>query len=577
MILAGKRLSDNKAKSIMLEGTHEFIQVCLQAAGELNCRIVLVGGAVRDYLAKRAISDYDFVADTDDKELVKVLARKIAEKSSGAFVELDAERGFFRIARKEVHADIATRVGDSLLEDAFSRDFTVNAIYKDIADDKYFDPCGGIADLRDNVLRTVSPESLVRDPLRAIRAWRMICKYNMRYNGELEKQVREASAKLDKVASERITEELFCCLGCNIVSHWDFAHTNGILEALFPECKGAFANVRLALSELDKAIAALQQNVRILTEERLGKVMAAQRTMRQNLRLAVILGAGYADGCGADSAGEAVSASACDGDAGNAEGARFADGCQQGLTWLETACENFSLSRREKKFLAKVVPNCAEPVRLYAQKQPLRYWNALFRRNEYVPELMLCAAALHAAESFTPCGTHATAAAYGELAPAMPESASLTPDTPKPAPISQAPPSVPPAQAPNVPAPASHCALHSHLPPSVPPAQVSAGVQPSPASVLQNAAAQQYQLRVKQLFENGDFFTFVIFMIGDFFQEGQVCQPNIPYTGADLAEKYCLSGEAIRKILDELAGISAERGGLSAKDAEEYISVIMNR
>ena len=66
-------------------------------------------------------------------------------------------------------------------------------------------------------------------------------------------------------------------------------------------------------------------------------------------------------------------------------------------------------------------------------------------------------------------------------------------------------------------------------------------------------------------------------MIGDFFQEGQVCQPNIPYTGADIAEKYSLSGEAIRKILDELAGISAERGGLSAKDAEEYISGIMNR
>lgn len=529
---AGKRVQDNKDMIIMLENTHEFIQVCLQAAGEFGCRIVLVGGAVRDYLAGRAISDYDFVADTADKELVRALSLRIAELSGGAFVVLDADRGFFRIARKDAHADIATRIGDSLTVDAYSRDFTVNAVYKDFAYDNYFDPCGGIADLRGNVLRTVSPEALNRDPLRVLRAWRMVCKYNMRYDEELETQVREAAAKLGKVASERITEEIFYCLGCDIVPHWDFAVKNGILEALFPECKGAFYSARLALIELDKAIDALPQTLRCQVAERLDKVMAAQRTVRQNLRLAVILGAGLE---GVDASGAEYGKLSGEPRAAGSKDAESAHSCLQRTVWLERVCARFSLSRRERKFLAKVVPYCAEPARLYADKLPLRRWNALFRRNMYVPELTLCAYALSAA--LTPATKRAPVPAPEPVPATSTVPLSTLCDEPTPAPM--------PALC-DSPAPA-----HPVSPP--------------------------FPLRVKHLFENGDFYDYVIFMIGDFFQEGQVCQPNIPYTGADIAEKYSLSGEAIRKILDELAGISAERGGLSAKDAEEYISEIMNR
>jgi len=50
------------------------------------------------------------------------------------------------------------------------RDFTINAILQDPLTGEIIDPCGGRADLKEKLLRAVSPETFSEDSLRVLRA-----------------------------------------------------------------------------------------------------------------------------------------------------------------------------------------------------------------------------------------------------------------------------------------------------------------------------------------------------------------------------------------------------------------------
>ena len=67
-------------------------------------------------------------------------------------------------------------------EDAFRRDFTVNALYYDPAADALFDYCGGMADVASRTLRLIGdPAKRFReDPVRILRAIRFAAKLGMR-------------------------------------------------------------------------------------------------------------------------------------------------------------------------------------------------------------------------------------------------------------------------------------------------------------------------------------------------------------------------------------------------------------
>ena len=167
----------------------------------------LVGGAVRDSLLKRLGKrpDIDFVVP---ENAIK-LAKKLASSLGATCVVLDAERDIARLIYKGWSFDLAKQIGNSLEEDLWKRDFTLNAIALTFGPNpKLVDPTGGIADLQQKRLVAVSEKNLVVDPLRCLRGLRLMVELDLLLDHQTRIFINTYSSLLQKVAPERIQSEL---------------------------------------------------------------------------------------------------------------------------------------------------------------------------------------------------------------------------------------------------------------------------------------------------------------------------------------------------------------------------------
>ncbi|MEG5172633.1 CCA tRNA nucleotidyltransferase [Microcoleus sp. B3-D7] len=166
----------------------------------------LVGGAVRDALLGRRSHyfDLDFVMLT---RAVKT-ARKIADRTKGGFVLLDAERQIARVVFAGGTVDLAQAEGGSLEGDLLRRDFRINAIAYNPFTREIIDPLDGQTDLRLGVLRMISRSNLEDDPLRLLRAYRQAAQLGFAIEPETQSAIRELAPLLSRVAVERVRTEL---------------------------------------------------------------------------------------------------------------------------------------------------------------------------------------------------------------------------------------------------------------------------------------------------------------------------------------------------------------------------------
>lgn len=171
----------------------------------------LVGGAVRDLLLNKSSKDLDIVCSGD----IRPLARRVADRTNGAFYVLDAERNIYRVIitddqGERVVFDFTQMRGASIEEDLLQRDFTINAIALNIADPQEFiDPLRGGKDLQQKVLRPCSPKCFMDDPLRVIRAIRYSVALGLRIDPLTIKEIKSSAPNLAYVSKERRRDELF--------------------------------------------------------------------------------------------------------------------------------------------------------------------------------------------------------------------------------------------------------------------------------------------------------------------------------------------------------------------------------
>lgn len=182
----------------------------------------LVGGCVRDeLLGKSAPTDIDIVTELPVEPLVEMLDKAgIAEsmpviypRFGTAMVKIAGIPIEFVRARKESydsdsrkpHVEPAT-----LLDDAKRRDFTCNALLKNVMSGELADPLGvGLSDLRARVLRTpLDPAETFRDdPLRMLRAIRFRWKLHFEPAPGLYESIHQEAARLQIISEERIRDE----------------------------------------------------------------------------------------------------------------------------------------------------------------------------------------------------------------------------------------------------------------------------------------------------------------------------------------------------------------------------------
>jgi poly(A) polymerase len=286
----------------------ERLAALLGAVQSTGARAWLVGGTVRDLLlGADRIADVDVVIDRDSLEF----ARRIADERGWSFVLLDEPRGTGRIVTTSgAHIDVNALVGDSIEDDLRQRDITINAIALSIEDERFgeaaIDPCGGIDDLEDELIRLTSPTAVVDDPLRLLRVFRFSTTLGFVIVPETLDAVSANAPLLADVAPERVVTELTPILE-DAASAAVFRRMDevGLLEATLPELgqmRGIEQNEFHHLDVLGHSLLTLDRLERLLADlgsvfgehaenvdAFLGEKLTAGRTRLMSVKLAALL------------------------------------------------------------------------------------------------------------------------------------------------------------------------------------------------------------------------------------------------------------------------------------------------
>ena len=204
----------------------------------------VVGGTLRDALLDRPIADLDLAVAGD----APGFARALADRLGGHFVLLDEERGTCRVALDQGATriiDVALLRGD-IVSDLGKRDFTIDTLAAPIealaagAAVELIDPHGGERDLRAGVVRLVSEQALVDDPLRLLRAVRLAAQLDFRLAPETAEALRRHAGRLGEAAAERQRDELSRMFATERAGPaLRLLDEVGLLERLFPEVTAA--------------------------------------------------------------------------------------------------------------------------------------------------------------------------------------------------------------------------------------------------------------------------------------------------------------------------------------------------
>ncbi|MGN6253739.1 MAG: HD domain-containing protein [Solirubrobacterales bacterium] len=171
----------------------------------------IVGGAVRDAVLGREVTDLDLAVAGDPG----AAARAIAQESGEHAFELSAEFGTWRVvsARRGWQIDVTALRGEGIEADVAGRDFTVGAVAVPLAGGEPIDPYAGLADLADRRLRAVGEQSFGEDPLRLLRAPRLAAELALEIEPRTVSLARAAASRAAEPAGERQLAELRQLLG----------------------------------------------------------------------------------------------------------------------------------------------------------------------------------------------------------------------------------------------------------------------------------------------------------------------------------------------------------------------------
>jgi poly(A) polymerase len=217
----------------------------------------LVGGAVRDLLLGGHPKDFDIATDATPEDVRRLFrnCRLIGRRFRLAHVVFGqeiVEVATFRGSADDGSGDrhvvdgriLRDNVYGTIEEDAVRRDFTVNALYYDIADFSVRDYVGGYEDLDARVLRLIGdPVQRYReDPVRMLRAVRLAAKLDFTVAPEAREPFADLGELLLHAPPARLFDEsLKLLLAGNGLKSFRALEQSGLLADVFPLTARALA------------------------------------------------------------------------------------------------------------------------------------------------------------------------------------------------------------------------------------------------------------------------------------------------------------------------------------------------
>ncbi|HPE87956.1 MAG TPA: CCA tRNA nucleotidyltransferase [Spirochaetia bacterium] len=204
-----------------------------------------VGGAVRDGLLGRPVSDWDAATDARPDQ-VKGLFRSVIPTGiqhgtvtvrwRGASIETTTFRvdGEYRDGRRP---ESVAFTGD-LLDDLSRRDFTINGMAVDPATGEVVDPAGGMADLAAGVVRAIGDPvaRFTEDGLRPMRAVRFAARFGFSIDEATFAAIPATLERFRLVSAERVRDEFSKILTCDRPADGlRMLYDSGLLAEFLPE------------------------------------------------------------------------------------------------------------------------------------------------------------------------------------------------------------------------------------------------------------------------------------------------------------------------------------------------------
>ncbi|ADE14242.1 poly(A) polymerase [Nitrosococcus halophilus Nc 4] len=213
----------------------------------------LVGGCVRDLLLGHEPKDFDVTTDARPEQIrdlfrsCRLVGRRfrLAHVRFGRdIIEVATFRGPPGKGLSENGRIVSDNVYGTLEQDAWRRDFSVNALYYNIRDFSVVDYTGGMEDLKAGRLRLIGdPVTRYReDPVRMLRAVRFAAKLGFTFHPESEKPIWDLAPSLQEIPSARLFEEVLkLFLGGCAVQTFELLRHFHLFQWLFPQTEACLA------------------------------------------------------------------------------------------------------------------------------------------------------------------------------------------------------------------------------------------------------------------------------------------------------------------------------------------------
>ncbi len=242
----------------------------------------LVGGGVRDILLGLHPKDFDVATDARPEEVKSLFGncRLIGRRFRLAHVYFGREIievATFRASHDQGEGAseggvseggqiLRDNVFGTLEDDAWRRDFTINALYYNIADFSLVDYTGGMDDLNNRIIRIIGDAStrFQEDPVRMLRAARFAAKLGFQLEEGLGECIIELADRMANVPAARLFDEVLKIFHTgHALASFDIMRELGLFGYLFGQTQALLESddpytedfLRIALGNTDRRIA----------------------------------------------------------------------------------------------------------------------------------------------------------------------------------------------------------------------------------------------------------------------------------------------------------------------------------
>jgi len=244
---------------VALEGVPEDVVSIAETLAAAGHTAFLVGGSVRDLLRGIEPTEFQLLTNALPEQTVDLFPRAVPTHTV---------QGIVMVPRPCGPIDVFPMLHESLDAELAHRDFTLNAIAYDPCSRVIIDPYEGRSDWMKGRLQAVgsAAERLAEDPLRAMRAARLVATLDLEATPELEQAMAAVAPRVPTITAARLRWE-FCrlILAPGATRGLELLHRTGIAAQLAPNAAESGPGVvGLLPAELDVRLAGWLRGTRAL-------------------------------------------------------------------------------------------------------------------------------------------------------------------------------------------------------------------------------------------------------------------------------------------------------------------------